>query len=300
MKIAIVGDPHISTGFRARIDDYLHTTLDKIVHIAKENDAVIFLGDMFDTCAMPTYVFNETYKALKPFQGKLHTILGNHDMFHRNVKSLQRTTIGSLSLTGAINLHIDKPFEIDNITFVPVMVDVDFNDIPRDDTNTQILLAHKYYEMMVCPEESLDNSEIKYLNYKYVFLGHDHQPYTSLSISNSVVFRPGSLTRITIDNYNKDRVIRYYQLDTTNYNIEEVEIPTTPSEEVYLKGSFDKIAKESKTKTDMQSLSKLLARFDRKQVSKLSLEEVIRRINGTEEQIAYIRELHRMHNISYN
>ena len=34
MKIAIVGDPHISTGFRARIDDYLRTVLRKIKDIA--------------------------------------------------------------------------------------------------------------------------------------------------------------------------------------------------------------------------------------------------------------------------
>ena len=30
MKIAIVGDPHISTGFRARGDEYLRTVLRKI------------------------------------------------------------------------------------------------------------------------------------------------------------------------------------------------------------------------------------------------------------------------------
>ena len=30
MKIAIVGDPHISTGFRARVDEYLRTVLNKI------------------------------------------------------------------------------------------------------------------------------------------------------------------------------------------------------------------------------------------------------------------------------
>ena len=114
MKIAIVGDPHISTGFRARVDDYLRTVIRKIKDIANENDAVIFLGDVFDTSAMPTYVFNYTYRELKDFKGHLHTILGNHDMFHRNLKSLNKTTIGSLDLTEVIKVHTE-PFKLGGI-----------------------------------------------------------------------------------------------------------------------------------------------------------------------------------------
>mgnify|MGYP003299083243 CR=1 FL=1 len=58
---------------------------------------------------------------------------------------------------------------------------------------------------------------------------------------------------------------------------------------------------ESRVKTDSHSLSKLLARFDRKQVSNLSLENVLReKLSASEEQILYIRERHRMHNIKYN
>lgn len=300
MKIAIVGDPHIATGFRARVDDYLRTVLRKIKDIAEENDAVIFLGDVFDTSAMPTYVFNTTYKALEPYKGKLHTILGNHDMFHRNLKSLNKTTIGSLDLTKVIEVHT-APFKVDSVEFVPVMTDDDFLKIPQDETNSKVLLCHKYYDMMVCPEESLDDSELIDLNYKYVFMGHDHQPYEPMILGNTQVFRPGSLTRTTVDDYNKERGIRYYQINTKDMSVTEKPVRALPSSEVYLKGSFDKQEKQSnKIKTDIHSLSKLLARFDRKQLSNLSLEEVMRRLNGTEEQVLYIRELHRMHNIKYN
>ena len=61
-----------------------------------------------------------------------------------------------------------------------------------------------------------------------------------------------------------------------------------------------KEATNKRPRTDMQSLSKLLAKFDRKQVSNLSLEGVMKQLNGTEEQILYIRELHRLHNIKYS
>ena len=94
----------------------------------------------------------------------------------------------------------------------------------------------------------------------------------------------------------------YYQLDTEIGSVKPVDIRMQPSSEVYLKGSFDvnKEATNKRPRTDMQSLSKLLARFDRKQVSNLSLEGVMKQLNGTEEQILYIRELHRLHNIKYS
>jgi len=301
MKIAIVGDPHISTGFRARVDDYLKTVLRKIKDIAEENDAVIFLGDVFDTSAMPTYVFNETYRALEPYKDKFHTILGNHDTFHRNVKALYKTTIGSLNLTKVLHVHI-KPFIVGNIEFVPVMTDDDFLNIPKDEEHNKVLLCHKYYEMMVCPEESLDASELQDLNYKYVFMGHDHQYYDPINLGNTLLFRPGSLTRNTADYYNKDRQVIYYQLDTETGSVKPVNVFMQPSSEVFLKGSFD-IRKDDTTrrpKTDNNSLIKLLSRFDRQQVSNLSLEEVLRRIEATDEQIMYIREIHRMNNIKYN
>lgn len=300
MKIAIVGDPHISTGFRARVDDYLRTVLNKIEHIASENDAVIFLGDVFDTSAMPTYVFNTTYKALNKFKGKLHTILGNHDMFHRNVKSLHRTTIGSLDLTETIKVHV-KPFTLGGVTFVPVMTDDDFETIPVDNDNSSILLCHKYYDMMVCPEESFDEGELKELNYKYVFFGHDHMPYEPLAFSNTILYRPGSLTRTTVDSYNEKRDIRYYQLDTETMSVTAQLVPCLPSSEVYLKGAFDKkeVAFQAKY-NNSANLAKLLAKFDRQTVSNLSLEEVMKKCKASNEVITYIRELHRLHNIKYN
>lgn len=297
MKIAIVGDPHISTGFRARVDDYLKTVLGKIEQIAEENDKVIFLGDVFDASSMSIFVFNTVYKVFKEYPQKFHTILGNHDLFHRNLKSLNRTTIGSLQLTDVLNIHT-KEFELGGLTFVPVLTDTPPDDIPYDD-GTAVLLGHKYFEMLVCPEESLETEDIQRLNYKWVFLGHDHVPYEPKRIGNSILYRPGSLTRTTVDLYNKDRNIRYYQIDTTEDTVTEKPVFCLPSEQVYLKGSFDKEDKQT-YKVDNNSLTKLLAKFDRHTLKGLSLEETLKRCGGSSEEIQYLRELHRMHNISYN
>ena len=72
-----------------------------------------------------------------------------------------------------------------------------------------------------------------------------------------------------------------------------------PSDQVYLKGSFDKKDKPT-YKVDSNSLTKLLAKFDRKSLKGMSLEETLKRCGGSAEEVQYIRELHRMHNISYN
>jgi DNA repair exonuclease SbcCD nuclease subunit len=299
MKIAIVGDPHISTGFRGRADDYLKTVLRKIEDIAKENDKVIFLGDLFDTSALPIYVFNETYKVFKRYPDKFHTILGNHDTFHRNLKALNKTTIGSLNLTSVLQIHV-KPFDIDNVTFVPVLVDDDIEKIDKaTPEKKEILLGHKYFELFVCPEESFERDQLERLNYDLVFLGHDHVPYEPLIIGNTTLYRPGSLTRTTTDLYNKDRKIRYYQLDTETMDVDEKEVQCLPSSEVFLKGSFDK-QKDKVVKTDSGNLAKLLAKIDRQTVSKLSLSDTLRKLGGTEEEVQYIRELHLTHNISFN
>lgn len=307
MKIAIVGDPHIAQGFRARTDDYLHTVLNKIEYIAQENDYIIFLGDLFDASNMSTYIFNETYKVFSKFPNKCHSILGNHDMFHRNLGSLYRTTIGSLFLTQVLQVHTDS-FRINGLEFVPVLTNTPIDKIPVDDTNSKILLGHKYFEMWACPEESLEEDDITRLNYRYVFLGHDHMPYDPMKIGPSVLYRPGSLTRTTTDFYNKDRVIRYYQIDLDEnamkngvefYTIVEKTIPTLKSEEVYLKGSFDKPV-EKAPKVDTSNLKKLLARFDKKSASNISLDQTLRKLGGSDETVFYIRELHLTHNMKYN
>lgn len=299
MKIAIVGDPHISTGFRARVDDYLRTVLRKIKDIAKDNDYVIFLGDVFDTSAMPTYVFNETYAALREYEGKLHTILGNHDLFHRNLKALNRTTIGSLNITNVLHVHTE-PFTLAGVTFVPVMTDDKVENIPNGENDSKkILLCHKYYDMLTTPEESLTREDFVNLDYSTVFMGHDHMPYEPLLVNNSTIYRPGSLTRTTVDVYNKDRGIRYYQLDTETMVIDEVPVFCQSSDDVFLRGSFDK-PKDKVIKTDKSTLAKLLARFDKKTTNSLSLNDTLVKLGGTKEEVQYLRELHTMHNIKYN
>lgn len=297
MTIAIVGDPHISTGFRHRTDNYLQTVLRKLDDIAKQNDYVLMLGDVFDVSSMPTIVFNKTYKMMKHYPGKFHTIIGNHDLFHRNLKAIDKTTLGSLNLTEVLEVHT-TPFTLDGVEFVPVLVDDDVNNIPVDESNSKVLVAHKYFEMFVSPEESFTADDLRRLNYKYVFLGHDHVPYEPAVYGESQLFRPGSLTRITTDLFNKDRGIRYYQLDTSTMDVEEMAVECEPSEQVFLKGSFDKKDTVVK-KTDVASLSKLLARFDKRATSQLSLDTVLRQLKGTDEQIQYLKELHTMNNLKY-
>ena len=109
------------------------TALNKIAYIAENNDKVIFLGDMFHTCANNTLFFNTVYKFFsKPeFEGKFISILGNHDIFHNNQASINRTTIGSLELTGVLEIKRSS-FEIDGWQFDVSPVVKDLSKLGRD------------------------------------------------------------------------------------------------------------------------------------------------------------------------
>ena len=146
-----------------------------------------------------------------------------------------------------------------------------------------------------------DFGKLKDLNYKYVFMGHDHMPYEPLDLGNTILYRPGSLTRTTVDKYNEKRDIRYYVLETGTMEVYADIVPSLPSSEVYLNGSFaEKEVARHKAYNDRANIGKLLARFDRQLTSNISLEDVLRKGKVPEDIIMYLRDLHRLHNIKYN
>ena len=300
MKIAIVGDVHLCQSVRCRKDDFLETALEKIQFIMNENDKVIFLGDLFHIYSNPPIVFNKVYKFFtqENNKGKAISLIGNHDISYGSLANINKTTIGSLELTGAITLAKDS-FELDGYEFDVSPVVKDMSRL-GDPTNTKILLGHNYFEFPV-EDESFTADEIKKLNYNMAILGHDHCPYKKERIGNSTLIRMGSLTRIDTQAYNKDRKIFYYQLDTMTGECVKREVPSKPVSEVYIDGAFDK--SPIKQKSVYGGLSALLAKFDRqggKDRDNMSLPTVLKKMNATEGHITYLRQIHRDNNIGFD
>lgn len=305
IKIGVVVDPHlVERACRCRKDNFFETALGKLDYIASENDYVLIAGDLCHIHNNSTLFFNTLFTLMNKHKGKFHGILGNHDMFSRNLSALNRTTVGSLFYTGAYEVHL-KPFKLAGITFVPAMVNTDVDNIPVDTENSNILIAHKFFDQKFSPDESLFAEDIRALNYDTVFLGHDHKPYPTEYIGNSTVIRMGSLTRIDTQEYNKDREIKYYQIETDGesgkFDCFERVIPYKPLSEVYTEEAFNKMHHRDSGSSIVSFLQigDALAKLTKQQDGAISLDRTLRRLNTPDQSIDNIKWRHESEGVTY-
>lgn len=295
-RVGILIDPHVTDRHRCRQDDFLSTVINKLDYIATNNDYVIICGDLFHTNSNSNYIFYLMYELFMKHKGKFYAIPGNHDLLHNNISMLKKTTIGSLSKTGALNLEFTN-FQIDGVNFQVSHVMKDLSKIPVDSENKSILIGHNYLEMALAPKESLTREEIRGLNYRLVFLGHDHAPYDEEVLGNSVLIRMGSLTRIDTQEYNKKRGIYYYQLDTASLEYEKKEVPHESAEKIFTPEAFDRIGRR-KEEISFVQIGDVLSRFQKRTTGINSLHEKLSQI-ANEREIEYIKGLHELNNIRY-
>lgn len=295
-KIAVLIDPHVTDRHRCRQDNFLETVINKLDYVASTNDYVIIVGDLFHTNNNSNYIFYRMYKLFMKHSGKFYAIPGNHDLIHNNLNALEKTTIGSLALTGALNLNF-KEFKIDGVTFGVSHVMKDLSKIPVDENNSKILLGHNYLEMGGSEKESLTRNEIRELNYKLVFLGHDHKPYEEEQVGNSVLIRMGSLTRIDTQVYNKEREIYYYQVDSETIEFKRIKVPSQPASEIFTEEAFQRIGRK-KEEISFVQIGDVLARFKKKTSGNNSLHEKLLKI-ASEREIEYIKSLHELNDVRY-
>lgn len=303
-KIGILIDPHlVERSARCRKDSYLETALGKLEYVIKNNDYVIIAGDLMHIHNNSTLFFNTLFTLFNKYKGKVHAIPGNHDVFSRNLSALNRTTLGSLFYTGAIDLHM-TPWKLGGINFVPVLVDTDPDLIPVDENNDSIMIAHKFYQQQFDPEESLFEEDIRRLNYNLCFLGHDHKPYPEEYVGTSTVIRMGSLTRMDTQCYNKDREIVYYQITTDEdgkYTYDRVVIPHKPLKEVYTEEAYAKMTsgEEKREIVSFIQIGDVLSKLNKHSEGSNSLDKTLRRIGTPQDSIDDIKFRHNMNNVQY-
>lgn len=304
-KIGICTDCHImERNPRCRSGNYLEDVLAKLAYIADNNDYVIIAGDLFHIHNNSTLLFNTVYTFFKKYNSdKFHVILGNHDVFSRNTSALNRTTIGSLHYTNALQLHM-KEWELAGLTFVPVLVDTKPKEVPSDIDSTNIMIAHKYFENGFAPEESLTRDDIRRLSYKMAFLGHDHSPYEEEFIGQTTLIRMGSLTRIDTQRYNKDREIVYYQLRTIGdgeFEYSREVVPHKPAKEVYLDEAYQHMSAVGAEKKEVSfvQIGDVLSKLTRRAGGINSLDKTLRRLGTPDDSIADIKWRHEINSISY-
>ena len=302
MKIAIIGDIHIrERNFPVRKDDYLSSILDKLEYVLDRYEKVICLGDMFEDYKNSDYIFYRVSTLLNKYPKKFITIFGNHDINGRNHSDLSKCTIGNLDSTGMLEIK-KEPFEIDGVKFVVSLVDKsNFSSIEVDEENENVLLGHNYYNLdseNASYEESMSKNDIRRLNYKQVFLGHDHKPYDEDYVGSSHLIRMGSFSRKDRQSYNENREINYYEYDTKTREVEKRTVPSLPDEEVFIDNAFEK--KLIKSEINFVKIGEVLARFKKTGEGNISLAKTLEKMGCPLKYIQQIKRMHEISNVDFN
>ena len=237
-SIIFVGDLHLKGSSPiSRVDDYPTVILNKLeslINIAKSFscDKVMLLGDVFDshitTLPYLAKVIN-TFRKISDAGIDVYTIVGNHDIKNNRMDSLDSSALGILISTGYLKLA-PRNLTIDDTSF-------NCFHYPEELTNNNescysVCVAHRYYEFGLS-WDSLTSEDLKSLNYDAMILGHYHVPCDTLSIEDTLLYRPGSLSRSTSEPYNKLRTPRVLVFNCLNHKTVYVDIPCERADKIF-------------------------------------------------------------------
>lgn len=237
-SIIFVGDLHLKGSSPiSRVDDYPTVILNKLeslINTAKSFncDKIMLLGDVFDshitTLPYLAKVIN-TFRKISDAGIDVYAIVGNHDIKNNRMDSLDSSALGILISTGYLKL---APRNL-------IIDDTSFNcfHYPEELTNNNescysVCVAHRYYEFGLS-WDSLTSEDLKSLNYDAMILGHYHVPCDTLSIEDTLLYRPGSLSRSTSEPYNKLRTPRVLVFNCLNHKTVYVDIPCERADKIF-------------------------------------------------------------------
>lgn len=282
-KIAVVGDVHISSGVSTRTDDYFSTCKNKLVQIFEKNDVVFFLGDIFDRPVIPTDKLYEICTLFMQYHNvRKYTILGNHDVFNMNEKTLFKTSLGLLNLLGLITvLKSNEVAELKDCNLRVGSMALNFSEVEPLDTD--IVLGHHFYNLNCTDSFCKKDFDRLFPKAKYIFLGHDHEAYQP----EDRVYRAGSLLRNAATEYNKKRKPVYYQLDSETGELLIQPIIAKEGKDIFV----DNIQLKKREKY-IEDLNTMIAKYSEKIETneKYSMVEILKEIKTPEKAMKYISQ----------
>ena len=239
MNVIFIGDLHLKGSSPiSRLDDYPTTILNKLEYIAnsinpKRCGTIIILGDVFDSPITSLQYLSQvinTFKNVSEKGFKVYTIVGNHDIKNNRMDSLPSTALGILLSTGSIKLA-PKELAINNTVFRCYNYPDEIE--PKKTDSYEVCVAHRYYDFGLAGD-SLNEDDLKRLNYDAMVLGHLHTPCDTRIIGNTTLYMPGSLSRNTSEPYNKLRTPRILVFNCINHSGTYVNVQCKPAEEVFV------------------------------------------------------------------
>lgn len=239
-NVIVIGDSHLKCSPPiSRKDDYPFAILRKFEYVSSiaksyNCNTLFILGDVFDSpiTSLPylAAVIN-TFKKISDLGLNVYTIVGNHDIKNNRMDSLPSTALGILISTGYVKLA-PRNLVIDSTSF-------NFYNYPeplevrKNSDKYEVCIAHLYYEFGLA-NDSLHKDDLERLNYDAMILGHLHNPCDTEKIHNTVLYRPGSLSRSTSEPYNKLRTPRVLLFNCINHKSFYIEVSCGSAEDVFV------------------------------------------------------------------
>lgn len=266
IKFLFVTDMHFRvTRPVSRLDnDFMATLLGKVEEIRKiatdeRVAAVIIGGDIFDREDSPHSVVIRVNRAFKLFGMPVFTVIGNHDIYGYEGKTVDVSCIGSLFEMGSVKrLDLETfHFEDEEKTRMDKAVviygihafDKDEFMIPESE-DISVIVAHKMITDIPLPDEAgcLMIDKLK-TNARVLMSGDIHTGH-SLDLNGTLFVNPGSMTRKSIEDRERQPQVAVITIsEDGEVSSEFKSLSTRPPEVVFdLKAYSNRMA--SKLHTD--------------------------------------------------
>ena len=221
-------DIHFGKKCNIRLDnteDVIEKKLNEVLEYCLNNDVkvVILAGDVFENCSIDRKTFMRAYSIFNEFKKNgvyVFTIYGNHDEYRYNPKYRKETPLNDLKDLEVITIiNSEDSIEIVDYNYITYniygfpytetdklkefSINKEYNDEERN-----VIIGHTFFENeFMGGDNNLTKEHIKKIGADYYILGHDHSYYEPEEVSNSYVFRFGSLVRGTSSKNDLEREV---------------------------------------------------------------------------------------------
>ena len=277
MKIGYITDTHArSETPEGRTDNFnksLFLKMEEAGHIFNSEgcDVILHGGDLGDKPDIPYSVYNDLAKVLKAWNKPIYGIIGSHDYYGYEIKSLKRTAAGALHTSGIIELigSKDMRFTIDLGDVVicgtphTFWVDDDsqnYYHLKYNKSKLQIQLTHG---MLLEHSAPFQYTLIDDINTESdIVLGaHYHPGWKKIKrINNTWFVNPGAIARL--DNTGNIRIPKILIIDTQNKDNLFKLIPLQSA----IEHPFKEKIKESQEEVSYTVVSKIMSLIQKTQV----------------------------------
>ena len=269
-RLLVVGDLHISNKTpSSRLDeDYLETCrgkLQQVVTLSQNVDATLLTGDLFNSPNPPyTVLIMFLTDFLSQFTSPVFTILGNHDVFSRSLKTLTRTAAYLLREVGQLRIIsplTENPIQLSDSCIYVGKETKDHYHGTKIEMIHELLTERLEFIGTIPVEEYHTEADI-------VISGHYHPGFEKW-VGPVFFLNPGSLLRTNVGE--KDRQPKVAILDTKTTEVTLVDIKTTGSE------IFREMSSPGDSIMDSEGLRRCLRLFAQEQ-EKFSVDQLVREV----------------------